>query len=76
MASDAAYYRFAFRIFSDFSGSIAIPAVFAAIFGKWLDAKYHSSPKFLFLFLLCAFVLTGFSLVKKAKKYQKEYESL
>jgi len=76
MNTDAAYYRLALKIFADFSGSIAIPAVLAALFGKWLDEKQGTDPVFLILFLLLAFLFTAWSLVKKAKKYQKSYDAL
>lgn len=76
MNTDAAYYRLAYKIFADFSGSIAIPAVLAALLGKWLDTKYHTAPKFLILLLLLALLSTAWMIVKKAKKYQKEYDVL
>ena len=76
MNTDQAYYRLAFRIFADFSGSIAIPAVFAALIGKWLDTKQETAPRYLILFLLIALLLTAWTVVKKAKKYQKEYDAL
>jgi F0F1-type ATP synthase assembly protein I len=76
MNTDAAYYRLAIRIFADFSGSIAVPAVFAALIGKWLDEKYGTEPKFLALFLLLALLSTAWIVVKKAKRYQKEYDAL
>jgi F0F1-type ATP synthase assembly protein I len=76
MNTDAAYYRLAIRIFADFSGSIAVPAVFAALIGKWLDEKYQTEPIFLASLLLFALLSTAWIVVKKAKKYQKEYEVL
>jgi len=76
MTTDASYYRLAMKIFTDFSGSIAVPAVFGALFGKWLDDKYHTAPKYLMVFLLIALVFTVVIIVKKARFYQKEYELL
>ena len=76
MNSDAAYYRLAMRIFADFSGTIAVPAVFAAILGKWLDQKYHTEPRFLALLLILAFVLTALMIRKKARYYSRAYEKL
>lgn len=76
MANDQAYQRLAMRIFADFSGSIAIPVVLAALLGKWLDGKYGTSPKLLMLCLALSFVLTAFIVVKKAKRYAKQYEAL
>ncbi len=76
MNSDAAYYRLAMKIFADFSGTIAIPAVFAALLGKWLDQKYHTEPRYLALLLILAFLSTGLMIRKKAKEYSIAYDSL
>lgn len=76
MNIDAAYYRLAYKIFADFSGSIAVPAVLAALLGKWLDEKYHTAPKLLIILLFVALFSSGWMIVKNAKKYQKEYEAL
>ena len=76
MNTDQAYYRLALRIFADFSGSIAVPAVFGALFGKWLDAKLDRAPIFLILFLGLALFLSAWLIVKKAKSYQREYDIL
>ena len=64
------------KIFADFSGSIAIPAVLAAFLGKWLDTRYGTSPKLIILCLLVAFVLTGIIIVRKARKYSELYASI
>lgn len=76
MSKEAAYYRLGLKIFADFGGTIAVPAVLAALIGKWLDARYQTAPRFLMILLLVAFVLTAVFIVKKAKKYLMEYESL
>lgn len=76
MKNDQAYYRLALKIFADFSGSIAVPAVLAALLGKWLDAKEHTAPRFLILFLAIALLSTAWIVVRKAKKYGREYEAL
>jgi F0F1-type ATP synthase assembly protein I len=74
--NDAKYYRLAGRIFADFSGVIAIPAVLAVLLGKWLDQKQGTEPRYIVIFLVIAFFLTGVLVVKKAKFYKEEYESL
>mgnify|MGYP001616126566 CR=1 FL=1 len=76
MSTDARYYRLAMKIFADFSGSIAIPAVLAALTGKWLDEKYATEPRYLIILLFLALGLTAIILVRKAKKYRLEYERL
>ena len=74
--SDAKYYRLAGRIFADFSGTIAVPAVLAALLGKWLDARYATQPRYLIILFILAFVLSAYAVVKKAKMYKNAYESL
>ncbi|TAL51284.1 AtpZ/AtpI family protein [Patescibacteria group bacterium] len=74
--SDAKYYRLAGRIFADFSGTIAVPAVLAALLGKWLDGRYGTQPRYLILLLVIAFVLSAYSVVRKAKMYKDAYERL
>ena len=74
--SDAKYYRLAGRIFADFSGTIAVPAVLAALLGKWLDGRYGTEPRYLILLLVVAFALTIYAVVKKAKVYKNAYERL
>lgn len=76
MSNDAAYQRLAMRIFADFSGTIAVPAVLAAFLGKWLDGKYHTAPTFLILCLVMALAATVLVIVRKAKRYSVEYERL
>ncbi|MBI4438023.1 AtpZ/AtpI family protein [Candidatus Uhrbacteria bacterium] len=76
MSSDARYYRLAMKIFADFSGTIAIPAVLFALLGDWLDDRYATEPRYLILLLTLALVLTAVIIVRKAKKYRKAYEEL
>ena len=74
--SDAAYYRFAVRIMSDFGIVIAVPAVIAAFGGIWLDKKLENTPWFLIIGLIAAFVSTYLVIQKKAKNYAKQFEKL
>ena len=76
MSKDSAYQRLAMRIFADFSGTIAVPAVAGALLGVWLDRRYDTKPWFLIAMLVVAFGLTPFTVVKKAKNYSKEYDDL
>ncbi len=76
MSKDSANYRLAMKIFADFSGTIAIPAVLSALAGKWLDTKYSTAPRYLFIFFVLALLCTALLIVKKAKKYRDEYESI
>ncbi len=76
MEHDREYQRLAFRIFADFGVSIAAPAVLAALLGKWLDEKFQTTPWILVSCFAAAFILTAVSVVKKAKRYQKEYVAI
>jgi F0F1-type ATP synthase assembly protein I len=75
-SNDRAYQRLAFRIFADFSGTIAVPAVLAALLGKKLDARYGTEPRYLVVCFLAALALTSVAVVKKARFYGKKYQSL
>lgn len=76
MSSDRAYYRLAFKMFADFSGVIAVPAVLAALAGKWLDTRYHTNQKFLIVLFFFAFLFTAAFVWKKAKNYKEEFENI
>ena len=76
MSQDAKYYGLAMRIFADFSGSIAIPAVAGALLGQWLDGRYGTEPRYMMLCLAGAFLLSAKIVVKKAKLYRDRYEIL
>ena len=73
MENDKAYYRLAFKIFSDFSAAIAIPALSAVFAGKWLDTKFQTAPRYLAILLLMAFIFTSLMIVKKAHTYKQQY---
>ncbi len=74
--SEAKYYRLAGRIFADFSGTIAVPAVLASLLGKWLDTRYGTEPRYLIILMILALVLTGYMVVRKANVYKEAYETL
>ncbi len=76
MSKDAKYQRLAMRIFVEFSGAIAIPAVGGALLGQWLDTRYGTDPRYLFICMTLGFVLSAIMVTKKAKLYSKHYEEL
>jgi F0F1-type ATP synthase assembly protein I len=76
MASDAQYQRLALRIFADFSGTIAVPAVLAALLGKWLDNRFETEPWLLIVTLAVALAATAVVVVRKARFYGREYDKL
>ncbi len=69
-------YLFAFKILGNFGVSIAVPAVLAALLGKWLDSHFGTSPWLLILCFVIAFVLTAMVIYKKAKEFGKKYQEL
>jgi F0F1-type ATP synthase assembly protein I len=76
MSKEAQYYRLAMRIFADFSGTIALPAVGAALLGQWIDEGQGTEPRYLIILLVLAFALSAYIVVRKAKKYLAAYEKL
>lgn len=76
MTTDAAYYRLAMRIFADFGATIAVPAVLAALLGKWLDGQFDTYPRYLIICLTATFILTAVIIVKKTRFYGKAYKRL
>lgn len=76
MSNDREYHRLAYKIFADFSGTIAIPPVIAALLGTWLDDRFGTGPRLLIILVILAFLATAIIVVKKAKKYGKLYEKL
>ncbi len=76
MSNDSAYYRLAFKIMSDLTGAIAVPAVLAALGGKWLDARYGTGHRYLIVLLVVAFGLSAYMIVKKSARYRAQYESV
>lgn len=76
MSNDGAYYRLAFKMMANLTGTIAVPAVLAALIGKFLDARYETAPRFVLILLLFALLSSGAMLVKKARAYRDEFESI
>jgi|GEM_PF-1402298 len=76
MSQDAAYHRLAYKIFAEFTGTIAVPAVLATLLGKWLDEKNSTEPRYIILLLIVAFISSAVVLIKKAKKYRDQYEAI
>ena len=74
--SDAYYYVLAIRMATDLGFTIAVPAVLAAVLGKWLDERWGTYPLMFVLLLIVAFCLTAFLVYRKAKTYAKLYERL
>ena len=67
---------FALRAVVDLTGTIFVPAIVAAVLGKFLDARYGTGHMLFAGFLVLAFVATAIVLVKKIRQYAKEYQQL
>lgn len=51
--------------------AIAIPTTLFALLGRWLDARYGTSPLFLAIGLLLALAAAGLVVVRKGKRIAK-----
>ena len=49
--------------------SIAVPTTLFALFGRWLDQRWHSAPWMTVLGLLLALALAAVLVMRKAKQY-------
>ena len=72
--SNAYYYVLATRIAVDLGVTTAVPAVLAALAGKWLDERWGTYPLMFVLLLIVAFCLTAFLVYRKANYYAKLYD--
>jgi F0F1-type ATP synthase assembly protein I len=73
---DRKYMMLAFRIIGEFGAIIAVPVVFMAILGKWLDGRYDTAPLFLVGGFILAALLSGISIHRRAKRFGQEYSSI
>ncbi|MDO8583873.1 MAG: AtpZ/AtpI family protein [bacterium] len=53
---------------------IAVPTIFFALAGRWLDSRWHTSPLFSVLGLFLALGVTLVLMVRKAKKLSKMFK--
>ena len=63
------WWKPAFEIFSEISTWIAVPIILAVIAGKALDNHYHSTPWMLIGFVIVAFLISSYGIVKAVKQY-------
>src|SRR5690606_15238521 len=74
--NDRRYVMLAFRIIGEFGATIALPVVVLALLGKYLDARYGTTPWLRVAgFVLAAFI-TATIIKKRATYFGKEYEAL
>ncbi len=65
----------AVEIFSQVSGWIAGPIVFALILGKYLDGRFHTKPWIFLGLTTLAFIISSFGIVKVVSRYMKKIEN-
>ena len=44
---------------------IIVPAIFFALLGRYMDEKFHSYPLFIIIFLVLAFIITAYALIRR-----------
>ncbi|MBI1908006.1 hypothetical protein HYS28_01135 [Candidatus Uhrbacteria bacterium] len=70
------YYVFALRAMADLTATIFVPAVVAALLGRFLDGRYGTGRAWFIGLLACTFVLTVFILIRKVRSYGRAYQKL
>lgn len=73
---DRDYQFLGLRIVGDFGATIAVPVVLLALLGKWLDARWGTRPWLLIAGFALAAAISALSILKKAKRYGREYDAL
>ena len=75
-ATDRKYTMLGLRIVGEFGAIIAVPIIALSLIGKWLDGKYGTEPRYLIIGFALAIVFSAVSIVKKAKRFAKEYQEI
>ena len=76
MEGSGRIYRFAFRVMSDISATLMVPAIVGALAGQWLDDRFSTGHSFFIGLLAFAFIGTAVVLYRKIREYGKEYQEL
>lgn len=72
-ASKKVWYLEALRIFVKLSGWVLVPLVIAYTLGRYLDNTYNSSPRWFFISIAVAFIISMIGIVYQA---QSEYKKI
>lgn len=75
-STDREYIALGLRIVGDFGATIAVPVVVFVLIGQWLERTYGHAPWFTISAFLLAAGLSGFTIYKKAKYYDKKYQEI
>lgn len=70
------WWKPAVEVFTQISGWIVAPIIFALVFGKMLDTRYGTKPLIFLAFAGIGFLITCVGIVKVIKKYMKEIKDL
>ena len=70
------WWKPAMELLSEVSTWIVVPIVCALIFGKMLDAHYHTKPLIFLVFAGLGFLITCYGLFKVIKNYTKKLEDV
>jgi F0F1-type ATP synthase assembly protein I len=62
----------ALAIVWDIGFAIAVPTVVCALGGRWLDARFGTSPLFIILGLFAALTVSGILVVRKGNRLVKQ----
>lgn len=73
---DRRYFLFALRIMGELVYLIAVPVVFLALGGKWLDSRYQTAPRFLIAGFVLAAFCSGIAVYRRARELGREYQAL
>jgi F0F1-type ATP synthase assembly protein I len=63
------WWKPAFEVFSEISTWIAVPIIIAVITGKALDSRFGTKPWIFIGFVIFAFIISSFGLVRSVKRY-------
>jgi len=74
--NQAVWWQPAVMMFAKLSGWIAAPIIIALYFGKWLDKKYDSAPRYLLICIGAAFFISMIGLVKETVSEYKKIDRL
>ena len=70
------YIMLGFKIVGDVGATIAIPVIVLVLIAQWVEGKYGGGPWLTIFAFIVAALITAKIVVKKAKKYGKEYQEL